>query len=376
MDDSDASSKARKLLFSILIRRIRQLHFSQPPPSSFYAGQAYVEDTKATDCMIGAQFIFPRQIPRFEFLAHGARVVGDQHENILVIKIYRRIPQRLWEHLKYIGVGERFIVGYLASYLPKINRALLDNRYNQGHLLSRTFAIFEATQIVVIAGTELVVMNWPIAIGPFPPSAAIASTINALFVRDLIDAMGLYFRGEFDDCIRRLITSAENLSRTNGWMTKSIPNGYWRTLFCLKPRTKPVSFRNALRENLKLAQLSGEVINENMQIMYSIRNKIVHGGFRMSSSSEVFCSKAIATVKYLIQRYSGDLQISRYVYTLHAQFTMQCLAFGSEYNLDIIKRRKRSPTKASKVINTPADMERFMFESLRYNSRDRQSISR
>jgi hypothetical protein len=373
--DVNSLSKARKLVFAILLKRIRQLHFSQRPPKSFYVGQQYVEDKQTAECMIGASFIFPGEVPQFDFMIHEARIVGDQHQNTLVIRIYRRIPRRLWEDLKYIGEGESFIVGYLASYMPRINRALMDNRYNQGHLLSRTFAIFEATEIVVIVGPEMLLMNWPIAFSPFPPSAAIASTINALFVRDFIDAMGSYFRGEFDDCIRRLITSAENFVRARGWRAKTIPNGCWRKLFRLKPRTTSVSFRHALRENLDLTQLSGQVINENLQLIYSTRNKIVHSGFRMSSSSEVFCSKAIGTLKYLIYRYCGDPLVSRYVYTLHMQFDLQCSVFGSKYNLDVMKRRDLSLAGGG-VINTHADLERVMFESLRYNDRDKQSISR
>jgi hypothetical protein len=245
MDLSEVTSltDARQRLFSIVLSRIRQLHFSQKPPESFYIGQQYVEDKATVDCMIGAQFIFPGIISRFEFMIHGARVVGDQYQNILVIRVYRRIPRRLWDDLKYVGVGDRFIVGYLASYMPRINRALIDNRYDQGHLLSRTFAIYEASEIAVIVDRELVSINWPIAFSSFPPSAAVASQVSALFVRDFIDSMGSHFRGEFDDCIRRLITSSENFVREKGWEIKTIPNGFWRKLLRLKPRTTSVQFR-------------------------------------------------------------------------------------------------------------------------------------
>ena len=194
-------------------------------------------------------------------------------------------------------------------------------------------------------------------------------------MRDFIDAMGSYHRGEFDDCIRRLITSAENFVRAKGWTIRTTPNGFFLKLFRLEPRTTSVKFRRALRDNLDLTRLSGQVINENIKLIYSTRNKIVHSGFRMSTSSDVFCSKAIATIKYLIYRYCGDRLVSRYVHTLNMQFEMQRSAFGSEYNLDVIKRRDWSLVTGP-TISTPEDMERFMFESLRYNDRDKQSISR
>jgi hypothetical protein len=208
--DVDAElAEARRRLFAILLRRLRQLHWSRQPPASFYIGQPYVEDKDTVECMIGANFIFPGVVTPFEFWKNGARIIGTQQQNVLVVRIYRRISRKLWDDLKYLKQGEQFIVAYLASYMPRINRSLIDNRYDQGHLLSRTFAIFEATKICIIAHSELVWINWPIAFAAFPPSAAIASKADALFVRDLIDAMGSYFRGEFDDCIRRLITSTE-----------------------------------------------------------------------------------------------------------------------------------------------------------------------
>jgi hypothetical protein len=375
LSDVDAGLvEARKRLFDIVLRRLRQLHWSQKPPDSFYIGKAYVEDTETVECMIRANFIFPGVVPPFEFWKNGARIIGTQHQNILVIRIYRRISRRLWNDLKYLQQGERFIVGYLASYMLRINRALIDNRYGQGHLLSRTFAIFEATKICVIVRSELVWINWPIAFAAFPPSAAIASKADALFVRDLIDAMGSYFRGEFDDCIRRLITSTENFIETKCWNVQTIPNGWIRNLLRLKPRRDRLSFRQSLKRNLKRTTISGEVIYQNMRVIYSTRNKIVHAGFRMSTSSALFCSKAIGTVYYLIYRYSGNRTISRYVYTLHVQFKLQCDAFG-EYDLDQIKKLFGTIRPDTPVIDSDEDLERAMFSSLRYTERDKHSIS-
>jgi hypothetical protein len=373
--DLDAELTAtRQNLFETLLRRLRQLHSSQPPPVSFYLGKPYVEDKNTVECMIGANFVNIGVVRPFEFWKNGARIVGNQHQNVLVIRIYRRISRQLWDDLKYLKQGERFIVGYLAACMPRINRALIDARYDQGHLLLRTFAIFEATKICVIVGSELVWINWPIAFAAFPPSAAIASRADALFVRDLIDAMGSYFRGEFDDCVRRLITSTENLIEINGWNVQTIPNCWIRNILRLKPRRARFSFRQSLKRNLKLTMISGEVIYENMCTIYSTRNKIVHAGFRMSTSSALFCSKAIGTVYYLIYRYSGNRTISHYAYTLHAQFRLQCNALG-ELDLDQIKKLFGAERPEMRVIDSDEAMERAMFSDLRYTDRDKHSIS-
>jgi hypothetical protein len=140
LDEDDFLRKARIRILTLLIKRIRTLHFSQPPPTGYYVGQRYVEDTHKVDCVIGANFIFPAQVSPFEFWLHGTRITGTQHDNVLVIMAYKRIARQLWEDVKYIGVGHQFIVGYLVSYMPRINRILIDNRYNQGHLLSNNFS--------------------------------------------------------------------------------------------------------------------------------------------------------------------------------------------------------------------------------------------
>jgi hypothetical protein len=283
----------------------------------------------------------------------------------------------LWNDLKYIGAGpcERFIVAYLAAYMPRINRFLLDNRYDNGHLLSRTFTILDATTVCVIVGTELVWINWPISFSNFPPSAAIAHQVNALYVRDFIDAMASYFRGEFDDCIRRVITSVENFFQSKNWTTQVIRNGFWRALLGLKHRTRSVKFRRILLNNLELNTLFGEVVNSNMRLIYGTRNRIVHHGLRLGTSSGLFCDKAISTAYYLMYHYCGDPLIRRYLYTLNMQFTMLKSVLGTLYNLDAIERSKGFVTQGP-VIETPQDMDRFMFESLRFDNRDKQSIYR
>jgi hypothetical protein len=173
---------ARKQIFSVLLKRIAHLHIIRPPPESFYIGQPYVEDKRKVNCIIAANFIFPGYIAPFDFWLHGAHVVGSQYGNILHIQVYRKISQQLWDDVRLMIPfnKESFIIGYLASYMPTINRHLLDNRYYQGHLLSRTFAIFEAVNVSLTVNHRRMRLNWPISIAPFPPSANLAQNVSQL----------------------------------------------------------------------------------------------------------------------------------------------------------------------------------------------------
>ncbi len=379
-EDDPALLAARRQIFAALLNRLAQLHIDRAVPASFSRGEPYVEDKRKIACTITANFIFPGYISPFDFWLYGAHVIGTQHGNILHIQVDRRISQQLWDDVRLkIPFKEKFIIGYLASYMPTINRLLLDNRYYEGHLLSRTYAIFEAVRVSLTANDRRMQLNWPISFAPFPPSAKIAQNVKEPYVHDFVDSINSYFTSDFDDCIRRIVTSAENFFETRGWRAKPLPETLLQKLLGLlglKSNSRPNAFRRVLSDNIDTKKLSGEVINENIQFIYTIRNRIVHRGFRMSTSSGLFCDKAIATLKYLINGYCGNAAISRYVDTLYMQFKMQCSEFGELYNLDVIEKMRSHATSDGPAIDSAAAFNKFMFGALRFTERDRHSISR
>ncbi len=187
--DDLALFAARKKLLVALLNRISELHINSPPLERFFIDQPYVEDKRKVACIITANFVFPGCIFPFGFWLYGAHIMGLQHGNILHIQVHRQISQQLWDdiRLKIIPPKEKFIIGYLALYMPRINRHLLDNRYHKEHLLSRTFATFEAIHVSLAAGGRRMPLNWPLSFAPFPPSENIAPNVRAPYVYDFID---------------------------------------------------------------------------------------------------------------------------------------------------------------------------------------------
>ena len=61
---------------------------------------------------------------------------------------------------------------------------------------------------------------------------------------------------------------------------------------------------------------------------------------------------------------------------LHMQFIAQCNLFGENNNLDIIERRERKTEDDANVIDSPEDLEQFMFEALRLTNHDKTVIAR
>jgi hypothetical protein len=296
--DDLALLAARKNIFAALLNRIAQLRISRPPPESFSKGQSYAEDKRKIACIITANFVFPGYIPPFDFWLHGAHVMGLQHGNILHVQIHRQISRQLWDdvRLKVPFTAEKFIIGYLASYMPTINKYLFDNRYDRGHLLSRTFAIFEAIRVSVSVNGRRMQLNWPVGFLPFPPSANIAPNVTAPYVYDFIDSIDSYFTSDFDDCIRRVVTSAESFFAMREWKAKPIPETLLQKLLRLlglKSKKVPNTFRRILSDNVNKRMLSGEVINENMRFIYTVRNRIVILGFAWAHLADYFVIKQL-----------------------------------------------------------------------------------
>jgi len=93
----------------------------------------------------------------------------------------------------------------------------------------------------------------------------------------------------------------------------------------------------------------------------------------MSITAGGFCDKSICSVYYLIYRHSGDRQLSQYAFTLHQQFTGLKGFLGELYDLDEIERWRQKPLTGP-VVNSPADLEHWIFSALRFTEADKRSI--
>ena len=276
----------RRRLLRVLIGRAKLLRESQPPPENYFVGQEYVEDGDRIDCSITVAFIYPGLIDSTEFWYRKNRIVFRQHPPLLTIEIHRQIPGRLWDDLRLFARGQQYIVGYVNAVMPAVNRRLLDNRYLSGQPLSRTFFLLEALGLAVTHENDDVSLRWPISVAPFPPSAQLSAGRDEAYLRDFVDAIHSYLRNDFDGCIRRLVTSVETFFSHRQWRATEGSS----------------TFTRILGDNVRTNTLAGQVIVENLKIIYKVRNRIVHGGFRMSPSSDLFCDKAIATVRSLLAK--------------------------------------------------------------------------
>jgi hypothetical protein len=216
----DELKEVRRQLFLLLLTRLRTLHKNRPPLSSYYVGQEYVEDRVHINCTIVFSLLYPGEVEPFEFWLHRMRVNVTQVGTRLIVRVFRKISVLLCDDMRLIGVRHQFIVGYVMVIMPKLNQGLLHNRYTRGNLLSRTFAIFEISDLSVIVDGVGVMLNWPRSIALFPPTARLGAKNAALYVQDYMDAIHAFFRNEYDDCVRRVITSAESFMEAQKWSVR------------------------------------------------------------------------------------------------------------------------------------------------------------
>lgn len=354
-------NKSRKYRF-LSIFNIPQSQLPRPSeiPDSFYIGQNYVEDKIRVKCTIELNFYFLAEVEPLDFDFNQSKVSLRQTGPTLQINIQREISDQLWKHVLK-SQDEGFILPYILKILPGVNQHLLNQRYIKGHILTRTFSIMDAQSIFISRGTARVRLRWPISISGFPPSVALAEANDEIYLRDYVDALHSYFKNDYDDCIRRVITSVENLIKVQK----------------LKDDQGTKEFADILRSNLDANIFSSKVILDNLLIVYKLRNKIVHDRVRVKTSNGQICRKALGTLNYFLQRFCRDKNMYSYVMSLSGQFLALQNLLGETMDLDDLELiDHNAPIDPERIINSPEDMDKWMFGSLQITDAEKDGTLR
>jgi len=117
-------------------------------PSRQYVGQEYVEDSTRFPCHVEFSTHSPGAITDFDFFLNQKKVRVSQHGTFIVVRIENfDMSEKLFENAKVGGSGTQFILAEITQYLPKINEELMKQKYRSGHLLTKTFSIFDINDI-------------------------------------------------------------------------------------------------------------------------------------------------------------------------------------------------------------------------------------
>lgn len=360
-------------------------------PDSYYVGQEFVEDSERVDALIHFHFRSPVEFTNINF-DFGKLHVRQQENGEIFCSIERMLSKKLFETITSVAqikaedatleqVNQlmsvtHFIIGYIDLYLPTINDRILQGKYLEGHILARTISISEIYGITIRdrEGKRGGFILWPAPLKGFPPSK-LKTNQDAVYIRDLIDAMTAYFQYNLDDCIRKVITSLENSFIHYQVKPTQQSDGFlW-----FRRRTK---FSRQIEEYVTenhygYSERDLKILRKNILFVYGLRNKIVHDKLRINSHQTTVCRKAIGTLLYIYQGNFINAEHRKYIFSFYGQFQL----IDEQYNgtsLDRIEWLHRKPKKISEgqIIRNPDDMNKWMFQSLQISRQERSAALR
>jgi hypothetical protein len=303
-----------------------------------YTQMEYVNCLEKIDVLVKYSFFSAAKFNKINFDAgelHVRQLGGGE----ILCSLEKKIPVKLFEDVKNLSPEtikknvSSVILGYIYKTLPTINNQILTRKYLEGHILARTISLFDLKDVGVVSRQnpeEAGIIIWPTPFVGFPFAKELAEQNNHLYTRDLMDAMAAYFDFNFDECIRKIITSLENYfifyklkpatsegDKKPGWKIMGLIETYIR---------RPYYLMN----NEHLA-----VIRENIKYIYGLRIRVVHNKLRIHPRNISLCKKSIITL-CLIYESTFCAEVSHYAFTLQKQFR----SHADDFTMDIEKFEK------------------------------------
>jgi hypothetical protein len=215
-----------------------------------------------------------------------------------------------------------YIVGFIAETMSRINEEILNRKYLEGHVLLRTISQFDIYNVFIVdKDVKYVGITWPAIIPSFTEITKVSKGFDVIFIRDLIDAVTEYFYFNFDECIKKVITSLENYFIYYHLESVS-SDGLLRRVFCRR-KTK---FRRLIQKNISesfygIKERDLKILRDNMLYVYQIRNRVTHDKLRLKPYNRSLCKKAIKTLLYIYQsKFIREDNKNEYIMSVYRQF--------------------------------------------------------
>ena len=338
----------------------------------YYLGKEFIEDSKKINCRIEVYIFSPALLDDFVFYLYKTKISVCHNSSGLIVYFDYKISNKLLYYIKNNfknGNCEKHVIAIIAKFLPQLNHKILNQRYIKGHPLAKTFSIFDISRIIINRGTskEKIVLSWPIVFDNFPPAYKGKWQSDEIFFRDWIDSMHAYFNGNFDECVRKVITSVENFFVFKKFKRKK------RFLFFKSGKY----FNDVVHQNIyDNRDLSRKVIANNLTFIYKVRCKIVHDKLRLDYRDIMFCKKAVHSLFYLYQSLADNQLMQDYVFSLGQQFLMLDTEYGYRSVYDLEKMERVENNSTDDKILSHKEFDKSIYESLRVNKKEQEMILR
>lgn len=272
----------------------------------------YVKDPIKIDVEFQVYFISPAEVKDTTIWVDQVTVKLDQKKENFRFVFSKNISEKLFNDLFYKKFGQQWIMAYVLEVLPYVNQEILRQRYVYAYFLLRTFAAPDISHIRLINKTNKkgIQILGHMGMGEIPLDSEIAQIHEThIYFRDLVDAINAYFNSNYEDAIRKLITSIENFIRYNG-------------LKRLRKETKSF-FIDTINQNINyFCEMHQRDTAQDIIKTYLTRNKIVHDGERLTliDGKQAF-KDGLHAVLNIYKQFGDDEKTKLYADHLDLQYT-------------------------------------------------------
>lgn len=298
----------------------RKLKYKDPKefPSSYFVGQEYVLDPERISIEIHLLFISPGEITKNVLSVNGKQIHLEQSGSIFRVAFKEDLSRVLFENIKTEHQGDRWILGYVTEVLPHVNKEILRQRYLSGHFLIRTYSPADIFQLWLVntETKEQVQVYWPGALPSFPELVNLAPQYDRVYLRDLIDSMHSYFNSNYEECIRKAITSIETFIKYHKLEIYKQKDG---------KETRRLDFKKTIKKHMDiLCPMMNKKAADIIWDGYTTRNSIVHDGKRLDPTDGKYMAKRLThMVNEVYKNFGDENELKNYAFFLEMQFVMQ-----------------------------------------------------
>jgi hypothetical protein len=353
-------------------------------PKEYFLGQEYFNDIDFIDIAIKVEILYKTLVDNFFFkypYSDKELAISWTQKNAMVQILIEdvRIPCSLLNDLKTNKSGQ-YILAFINKILPEVNNELRRQKYRTGNILISNISFLDIQKITLIyfeekKGWQNIIIPWTFFPKQFPPLQKFPwQEYPPIYIRDYIDAMEMYIKYDFDECIRKIITSLEGCFRyyklkvTKNWIIRIFPSVFDHLMY---PKGRIIK--------LITKYITQPVIQRNMIFIYNLRNKIVHEGFSLKPEQGWICKKAIGTMSYVFQHFFIKPEEKEYIFSLVMQFlliTQEIRGIDLE-EIRVSHKKIESLSEREKeklVIKTPKDLDNFIFSGLEITEKEKRKI--
>lgn len=278
--------------------------------------------------------------------------------DLLIIEIIKKIPESLFNELHLFN-AKSIVLWYINEVLPAINNEIVKSKIETFNLLLKRYSTLD------IVGVDVRDKKWnikkidrPISIWDFP----FDEKINDIYFHDLINAIQSFFETDYNETIRKLITSIDAYMKKNK-----------RIGAILKDEKRNNTFKGKLDNNFKEWNSFIKTIIERIKFIYDIRNSIVHESKSINPEDRIFVDLAIGSTFYFYQFVANSKNQANFFLQLDMYYnSLKDIVLGRNIrNFKEVKRKGKI-----KTIRSSKDMDDMMEKTFKLSEKEKEKVNK